>query len=80
MTHYVAFCRLPKQTPECDDRRHAGAVKEKDRSETLQTESVPDVAPVKGRFPLDIQDQTSENSRRFPEQILVLEIFKLNAM
>lgn len=66
MTHYVAFCCLPKQTPECDDRRHARAVEEKDGGETLQAERVPDVAPVKGCFPLDIQDQASENSGRLP--------------
>lgn len=29
-THYVAFCCLPKQTSECDDRGHAGAVEEQD--------------------------------------------------
>ncbi|TNN59973.1 hypothetical protein EYF80_029815 [Liparis tanakae] len=48
-THDVAFCRLPEQTSECDDRGHAGAVEEQDGGETLQTEGVSDVAPVERR-------------------------------
>lgn len=58
-TDYVAFCRLAKQPSKCDDRGHAGAVEEQDGGQTLQTEGVSDVAPVKRQLPLDVQDQTS---------------------
>lgn len=53
-THYVAFCCLPKQPSERDDRGHAGAVEEEDGGQTLQAEGVLDVTPVEGYLPLDI--------------------------
>lgn len=37
-THNVSFGGLAQQAPEGDDRRHAGAVEEEHRGQTLQTQ------------------------------------------
>lgn len=63
-SYYISSGGFSQQTSERDDRGHAGAVQEKDRRQTLQTDSVSDVTPQEGSFPPNVVHQTTKNPNR----------------
>lgn len=56
----MAVGRLPQQSPEGDDRGHAGTEEEEEGRQTLQAQTIPKVAPEPRGFALHVQDQTSK--------------------
>lgn len=59
-SYNASLCRLPKQSSEGDDRRHAGTVEKEERGNTLEVQAVFIVTQIEGSFPFDVQDQTTK--------------------
>ena len=61
-THNVIISSRSKQTTERDDRGETCKVHEKERSNTLDVESIREIAQIPGNFAFDIVDQTTKQS------------------
>lgn len=61
-SHYAALCGLSQQASESDDRRHAGAVQEEERCQTLQTYGISVVRQIVWSLALYIPKKASKKS------------------
>ncbi len=74
----ASLCRLPQQSSKGDDRRHAGTVEEEEGGYALEAHAVLKVTQIERSFPLDVQNQTTEqpnqNRRREASKIREVEL------
>lgn len=59
-SYHTSFRGLAQESSKGDDRRHAGAVEEEERGQTLQADGVCEVGQVVGGLSLDVHEEAPE--------------------